>query len=48
MVSFLLVNVIYTEQRTCKGGNLTKANEEGLPIRLPKALRLLIVGCQVA
>ncbi len=31
MVSFLLVNVIYTEQRTCKGGNLTKANETNPP-----------------
>ena len=30
MVSFLLVNVIYTEQGACKGGNLTEADKEGL------------------
>ena len=27
---FLFVNVIYTEQGACKGGNLTEADEEGL------------------
>ena len=27
---FLFVNVIYTKQRTCKGGNLAEADEKGL------------------